>query len=306
MQQKKPIRGILVLLLISVIWGSTFTVQDMAAEHIGPFTFNFFRYLVGTVTLIPVAAIAQAVRRRNGTHEKVGKKTLVTAAIISGLALFAPAAFQQAGIAYTSSGKAGFITAMYIVFVPLLGLFMKKKAGLAVWIAVAVSGVGLWLLCMTERLTVGKGELLVLCSAVFWAVQILVIDHFAPKTDCFRMVCMEFLVCGVLSCIPMLLTEELPDKAALMDTLLPVLYVGVFSCGVAYTLQPLGQRDTPPAAASLIMCLESVFAALTGFILLGDGFTARELVGCALMLGGTVLAQFPFGPGKEKNAALAE
>ncbi|MBE6764663.1 MAG: DMT family transporter [Ruminococcaceae bacterium] len=304
MQQKKPIRGILVLLLISVIWGSTFTVQDMAAEHIGPFTFNFFRYLVGTVTLIPVAAIAQAVRRRNGTHEKVGKKTLVTAAIISGLALFAPAAFQQAGIAYTSSGKAGFITAMYIVFVPLLGLFMKKKAGLAVWIAVAVSGVGLWLLCMTERLTVGKGELLVLCSAVFWAVQILVIDTYADKINCFVLACGECFVCAVLSGVMMAIFETPVVMADVLRCTVPVLYSGVLSCGIAFALQPFGQKDASPAAAAIAMSLESVFAAVAGFFILGERMTAREYIGCVLMFAAVILVQLPeFIAGKKENMA---
>jgi len=307
----KSLRGSLLLLIGAAIWGSAFVAQDVAMNYVGPFTFNAMRYFVGALSLLPAILVSDMIEKRRHPERSMAdiKSTRAfswKAGIIAGLALIIPTTMQQIGLTETSAGKAGMITGMYIITVPLLGLFLGQKCGLNVWLAVILGVAGMYLLCVTGNFSITASDTLLLISVVFWAVQILVIDHFAPKTDCFRMVCMEFLVCGVLSCIPMLLTEELPDKAALMDTLLPVLYVGVFSCGVAYTLQPLGQRDTPPAAASLIMCLESVFAALTGFILLGDGFTARELVGCALMLGGTVLAQFPFGPGKEKNAALAE
>lgn len=299
------------LLIGAAIWGSAFVAQDVAMNYVEPYTFNAMRYFIGALSLVPVIIISDAIARRRHPDRdpadvKKANKTSWLGGIIAGLALIIPTTLQQIGLTETTAGKAGMITGMYIITVPLLGLFLGKRCGLNVWLAVALGVAGMYLLCVTGELTIAKGDILLLISIVFWAVQILAIDHFAPKTDCFRLVCMEFLVCGALSCIPMALTEQLPDKAALMGTLLPVLYVGIFSCGIAYTLQPLGQRDTPPAAASLIMCLESVFAALTGYILLGDGFTARELAGCVLMLSATVLAQFPFGKKDKENAALAE
>lgn len=299
------------LLIGAAIWGSAFVAQDVAMNYVGPYTFNAMRYFIGALSLVPVIIISDAIARRRHPDRapaevKKANKTSWLGGIIAGLALIIPTTLQQIGLTETTAGKAGMITGMYIITVPLLGLFLGKRCGLNVWLAVALGVAGMYLLCVTGELTIAKGDILLLISIVFWAVQILAIDHFAPKTDCFRLVCMEFLVCGALSCIPMALTEQLPDKAALMGTLLPVLYVGIFSCGIAYTLQPLGQRDTPPAAASLIMCLESVFAALTGYILLGDGFTARELAGCVLMLSATVLAQFPFWKKDKENAALAE
>ncbi len=305
---RRSLRGSLLLLIGAAIWGSAFVAQDVAMNFVGPYTFNALRYIVGTLSLLPVIAVSDRLRRRKMTAgdieiEKRYRRRSWLAGIIAGLALIIPTTLQQIGIIYTTAGKAGMITGMYIITVPLLGLFLGKKCGLNVWIAVAVGLAGMYLLCVTEQLSISGGDIILLVSIIFWAMQILVIDRYASDVDCFRMVCMEFFVCSVLSCIPMLLTETLPDRAALAGALLPVLYVGVFSCGVAYTLQPLGQRDTPPAAASLIMSLESVFAALTGYLLLGDGFTARELIGCVLMLGATVLAQFPFGTGKAAQKA---
>lgn len=296
------------LLVGAAIWGSAFVAQDVGMNYVGPYTFNAMRYLVGALALVPIILISDALSRKNHperTAEEIKKTNALSwkAGLIAGLALIIPTTLQQIGLTEASAGKAGMITGMYIITVPLLGLFIGKKCGLNVWLAVALGVAGMYLLCVTGEFSISPTDTLLIISIFFWAIQILVIDHFAAKVDCFRLCCMEFLVCSVLSCVPMLLVEELPGKAELMGVALPVLYVGIFSCGIAYTLQPLGQRDTPPAAAALIMCLESVFAALTGFLLLGDGFTARELVGCALMLAGTVLAQFPF---KKKAAAAAE
>jgi len=293
------------LLIGAAIWGSAFVAQDVAMGYAGPYTFNAMRYFIGALSLLPVILVSDriAARRhpdRDPADVKAMHRRSWLSGIIAGLALIIPTTMQQMGIVYTTAGKAGMITGMYIIAVPLLGLFLGKKCGLNVWIAVALGVIGMYLLCVTGEFTVSGGDIILLVSIIFWAIQILVIDHYAPDVDCFRMVCIEFLVCAVLSLIPMFIFEQLPDRNALMGTLLPVLYVGIFSCGVAYTLQPLGQRDTPPAAASLIMSLESVFAALTGYIILGDGFTGRELIGCGLMLAASVLAQLPL---KNKNAS---
>ena len=293
MKINKSVKGTLLLLLISIIWGSTFTAQDIAAQHIGPFTFNFARYIVGAAVLLPVALISSGTaRRRQPQQNKTSKKTLIIGIIVSGAALFAPAAFQQAGIAYTTSGKAGFITAMYIVFVPLFGLFLKKKAGLPVWVGVLLSCAGLWLLCMKGDLTIGRGELLVLCGAVFWAIQILVIDHFAVKMDCFVLACGECFVCGLLSGVMMLVLET-PSFADMMKCVWPILYSGVMSCGVAFGLQPLGQRNAPPATAALVMSLESVFAAISGFVFLNERMELKEYIGCVLMFAAVIVVQLP-------------
>ncbi len=301
---RKSLRGSLLLLIGAAIWGSAFVAQDVGMNYVGPYAFNAMRYLVGALSLLPVIFVSDRIAARKNpgrdqTQLRTYNRRSWLSGIIAGLALIIPTTLQQIGMVYTTAGKAGMITGMYIIAVPLLGLFLGKKCGLNVWIAVALGVVGMYLLCVTGQLSISGGDIILLVSIIFWAVQILVIDHYAPDVDCFRMVCIEFLVCSILSCVPMFIFEELPDKAALAGTLLPVLYVGIFSCGVAYTLQPLGQRDTPPAAASLIMSLESVFAALTGYLLLGDSFTGRELIGCCLMMGATVLAQFPFGAKKK-------
>jgi len=276
---------------------------------------------VGALTLLPIILISDLIAARHHPERaaadiKATNRRSWIAGMIAGLALIIPTTLQQIGIIYTTAGKAGMITGMYIITVPLLGLFLGKKCGLNVWAAVVIGVVGMYLLCVTERLTISGGDIILLVSIIFWAVQILTIDRFASNVDCFRMVCMQFLVCAVISAVPMavgmatgsatpFLNEPVLDREALRGVLLPVLYVGVFSCGIAYTLQPLGQRDTPPAAASLIMSLESVFAALTGYLLLGDGFTPRELIGCVLMLGASVLAQLPFASAEKNNDPAA-
>lgn len=318
----KSLRGSLMLLIGAAIWGSAFVAQDVGMNYVGPYTFNALRYFVGALTLLPIIFFSDriAARRhpeRDAAAVRAVNKRSWLAGVIAGLALIIPTTLQQIGIIYTTAGKAGMITGMYIITVPLLGLFLGKKCGVNVWVAVVLGVVGMYLLCVTEKLTISGGDIILLVSIIFWAIQILAIDHFASDVDCFRMVCMEFLVCAVISAVPMIigmatglatpfLNEPVLDKNALEGVLLPVLYVGIFSCGVAYTLQPLGQRDTPPAAASLIMSLESVFAALTGYILLGDGFTPRELIGCVLMLGASVLAQFPFEKQNKEITAGSE
>lgn len=301
----------LMLLLTAVIWGVAFVAQSVGMEYIGPFTFNCVRCLIGGVVLIPCIWILGRVRGSetvSGTEEsekragKDGKterayrknerRILLTGGLCCGLALFVASNLQQFGIQYTSVGKAGFITAMYIVLVPVLGVFLKKKIGLKVWISVALAVVGLYLLCITEGFSVGLGDLLVLLCAFVFAVHILVIDYFSPKTDGVRLSCIQFLVCGVLSGICMMIAEQ-PDMGAILQAWMPVLYAGVMSCGVAYTLQIIGQKGMDPTVASLILSLESVVSVLAGWALLGQSLSARELFGCVLMFGAIILAQLP-------------
>ena len=228
-----------------------------------------------------------------------GGKMLWLGGVCCGAALFLASTLQQVGILYTTAGKAGFITALYIVLVPILGLFFRHKTGAALWISVALAVVGMYFLCMTESLSLGRGEALCMLCAVFFAVHITIVDHFSPHVDGVRMSCIQFFVCGGLSAVLMFLFEK-PDIHKIVAAWLPILYTGVLSSGVAYTLQIVAQKNVNPTVASLLMSLESVFSALAGWVILGQGLSGRELFGCALMFAAIILAQLPIG--KKKTA----
>ena len=305
------------LFLTAVVWGVAFVAQSVGMDYVGPFTFNCIRCLIGAVVLVPCiwlldrwkqrpdgascgreAAGAQdsasCSRRSAGAQGGAsdGGHALLAGGICCGLALFVASNLQQIGIQYTTVGKAGFITALYIVMVPVFGIFLKKRAGIRVWVSVALAVAGLYLLCITDRLALGKGDILVLLCAVVFAVHILVVDHFSAKTDGVRMSCIQFLVCGLLSGVCMLITEHL-EMRLILQAWQPILYAGVFSCGVGYTLQIIGQKGTDPTVASLILSLESVVSVLAGWLLLGQRLSVRELGGCALMFAAILLAQMP-------------
>lgn len=227
-------------------------------------------------------------------------KTEWLGGICCGIALFAASNFQQIGITYTTVGKAGFITALYVVIVPILGLFMKKRVSFLIWICVVLSVIGLYLLCMTEgNFSLAYGDLLVLICAILFSFHILIIDYFSPKGDGVIISCIQFFVCGILSGIVMLFVEN-PSMENLVIAKWPILYAGVLSSGVAYTLQVVAQKGVNPTVASLILCLESVVAVLAGWLILGQDLTSRELVGCLLMFAAIVLAQLP-APKKKKE-----
>lgn len=299
------------LFLTAVVWGVAFVAQSVGMDYVGPFTFNCVRCLIGAAVLVPCIWFLDRWKQRqdgvqNGALNRrsvntSGKMTeeqsetrrmLLTGGICCGLALFVASNLQQIGIQYTTVGKAGFITALYIVMVPVFGIFLKKRAGIRVWISVALAVAGLYLLCITDRLALGKGDILVLLCAVVFAVHILIVDHFSAKTDGVRMSCIQFLVCGLLSGVGMLLTEH-PEISLILQAWQPILYAGVFSCGVGYTLQIIGQKGTDPTVASLILSLESVVSVLAGWLLLGQRLSVRELGGCALMFAAILLAQMP-------------
>ena len=212
--------------------------------------------------------------------------------ICCGAALFAGSSLQQIGIAQTTVGKAGFITALYMVLVPLLEMLFGKKPGRVVWISVAAATLGMYLLCVTEGFSIGTGDLYVLGCAVCFAVHILVIDHFSPKADGVFLSCVQFFTAGVLASACALALET-PRLSQLTAAWAPVLYAGVLSCGVAYTLQIVGQKTVDPSIAALIMSLESCFAVLAGWLLLGDRLDGREFLGCVLMFGAIILTQLP-------------
>lgn len=288
--KKTDIKSPLLLFLAAFIWGVAFVAQSVGMDYVGPFTFNAVRSVIGGVALLPCIVLLG--RREPKEEKKEDPKTLLIGGILCGIVLCIASNLQQIGINYTTVGKAGFITAMYIVLVPILGIFLKKRAGVKVWISVVLAVAGLYLLCMTEKLSLGKGDALVLLCALMFAVHILVIDYFSPKVDGVKLSCIQFLVCGVLSAIPMFLFEK-PEMGAICSAWLPILYAGIFSSGVGYTLQVIGQKNMDPTVASLILSLESVISVLAGWVLLKQQLSGRELLGCVVMFVAIILAQLP-------------
>ena len=287
--KKTDIKSPLLLFLAAFIWGVAFVAQSVGMDYVGPFTFNAVRSIIGGVALVPCIVLLG--KREAKEEKKEDPKTLLTGGILCGIALCIASNLQQVGINYTTVGKAGFITAMYIVLVPILGIFLKKRAGIKVWISVVLAVAGLYLLCMTEKLSLGKGDALVLLCALVFAIHILIIDHFSPKVDGVKLSCIQFLVCGVLSAVPMFLFEK-PELSAICSAWLPILYAGIFSCGVGYTLQVIGQKNMDPTVASLILSLESVISVLAGWVLLKQQLSARELLGCVVMFAAIILAEY--------------
>lgn len=296
-KEKIPIRNSLLLLLTATIWGVAFVAQSVSMDYIGAFTFNAVRCLIGSLTLLPVIWLLDK-KRPVEEKKKISSpsecRTLIIGGICCGVLLCLASNFQQFGIKYTTVGKAGFITACYIIIVPIIGIFLKKKCSPFIWIAVILSLSGLYLLCLTpgEGFAVGKGELLVLICAFLFSLHILVIDHFSPLADGVKMSCIQFLVAGILSGIPALLFEN-PTLSGLLAAKIPILYAGIMSCGVAYTLQIVGQKNMNPTIASLILSLESCISVIAGWLILGQNLSGREILGCVLMFVAIILAQLP-------------
>ena len=292
--KKKQLGNSLLLLLTATIWGSAFVAQSVGMEHVGPFTFTFSRSIIGGIVLLPCILLLGKWKKGFATKvEWIG-------GICCGIALCVASNFQQVGIQFTTVGKAGFITALYVVLVPIFGLFLKKRVPILIWGCVGLSVIGLYLLCMPAgAFTLALGDLLVLICAVLFTVHILVIDHFSPKGDGVVISCIQFFTCGILSGIPMLFFEN-PSVGSMLDAKWSILYAGVLSSGVAYTLQVVAQKNVNPTVASLIMCLESVVAVLAGWIVLGQDMSSREILGCVLMFVAIVLAQLPV-PEKTKE-----
>lgn len=289
------VRNSLVLLLTAVIWGVAFVAQSVGMEYVGPFTFNCVRFLIGGMVLLPCMALLKKISpsKEGEKEDRTGKrKTLFIGGVCCGLALCIASCLQQLGIQYTTVGKAGFITAFYIIIVPILGLFFHRKCGVTVWIGVVFALAGLYFLCITENLTIGRGDFLVFLCALCFSAHILVIDHFSPLVDGVAMSCIQFFVSGLLCAVPMFLFEK-PDASHLLQAWQPILYAGVLSCGVAYTLQIIGQKGMNPTVASLILSLESVVSVLAGLLILHQQLSGREILGCALMFAAILLAQLP-------------
>lgn len=293
--------GNLMLLVAALLWGTTFVAQSEGMDHMGPLTYQAARSVLGGLFLIPVICIFDGIKRKKGTYTaptRETKKKTLTAGIICGVILTVAALLQQYGIALgTTSDKAGFITALYIVLVPVFGLFLKKRVHPLVWISVAVAVLGLYFLCIQGGLTILPCDLVTLCCAAVFAIHIIAIDNLAAPLDGIRISCIQFFTSALLSGIAMFIFEE-PTVSALLDGWITVVYAGILSSGVAYTLQILGQQRTEPSVASILMSLESLFAVLgtivftafTGSVQLP---TAREWIGCALMFTAIMLTQIP-------------
>ena len=287
------LKNSLLLLLTATIWGVAFVAQSAGMDYVGPFTFNCARCLIGALVLVPLIFFMDRGKKRQREIPVENKKVLILGGVCCGLALFLASNFQQFGIQYTTVGKAGFITACYIVIVPLLGLFFGKKCSPLIWGAVVMAVVGLYMLCMTGGSGgINRGDLLMLVCAVLFSVHILVIDYFSPKADGVVISCVQFFTAGVLACVLMLLFEH-PSMSAVIAAAAPILYAGVMSCGVGYTLQVVAQNGVDPTIASLLLSLESVFSVLAGWVILGQKLSGRELFGCALVFAAVLLVQIP-------------
>jgi len=276
------------LLLAAAIWGFGFVAQRLGLEHLGPYGFNGVRFWIGALSLLPVL-IWQA--RRQGLQGADGK-TMLQAALPVGLLLFIGASLQQVALLYTSAAKAGFITGLYLVLVPLLGLWLAHKTSVNTWLGCLVALSGLYFLSVNSDFSVNPGDILLFIGAFFWAAHLLAIDHFACKMTPVLLAMLQFMVCGILSLLLGFWLEPI-SLAAIIACAVPLLYAGVIATGVAYTLQIIGQRRAHPAHAAIILSLETVFAAIGGVWLLGETLTSRALLGCALMLAGMLLSQLP-------------
>lgn len=287
-------KGNLMLLLTAFIWGSAFVAQSTGMNYIGPFTFLAIRSFLGVIALLPVIAFRASKQPKKICQQNSGAKITWTGGFFCGIVLGVASAFQQVGLGMTSAGKAGFITALYIVIVPIVSIFIGKKIHISTWFYLLIALVGFYLLSVKEGFSIGEGDLLVLCCAFCYSIHILTIDYFLNKgADPVKMSCIQFLISGILGSILTVLFET-PSLASIWDAKIPLLYAGVLSSGVAYTLQIVGQKYTEPTIATLLMSLESVFAALTGWIVLHEVLSGKELLGCLLVFLAVILAQIPF------------
>lgn len=289
---KKQLRGSLALLCGTMIWGSAFIAQSVGMDLIGPFTFQAIRCALAVVFLFLLTFVFDWKIGFKKSLAKWKNKQLWISGGVCGAALFVAASLQQVGLIYTEPGKAGFLTAMYIVLVPILGIFLHRRPGLNAVFSVVLALVGLYLLSFMGVSSINVGDLLLIGCALAFAVQILLIDSFAQDLDGLRLNCVQALVVAILSLPWMLLTEEL-DMGNILACWLPLGFAGILSMGVAYSLQIVGQKNLDPTTASLIMSLESVFAALGGWLILHNTMTPRELLGCALVFAGVILSQLP-------------
>jgi len=300
--EKRELRASLLLLLTAAIWGFAFVAQQVGAQFVGAFTFNGIRFALGSISLIPLILFLD--KKDKSKEEKIVYEHPLKLGIMAGCVLFLGATLQQVGLAYTTAGKAAFITGLYIVLVPIFGIFLKQHIKINAWIGVAIAAIGLYFLSVTEGFTIAKGDLIEIIGAVFWAMHILLIDNFTKRVNPLKLSCIQFATCSVLSVGAALLFESI-SIAAISQALIPILYGGLFSVGIAYTLQVVAQKDAKPSRAAVILSMEAVFGAIGGALLLGENLGIRAYFGCALMLAGMLLVQVQFG-GKKENTIEAK
>jgi drug/metabolite transporter (DMT)-like permease len=287
----KNMKGNLILLLTALIWGTAFVAQRDGMNHIGPYTFNAARTFLAAVVLIPVVLVFKKIEKRSDDYKPIDKKTTILGGIACGACLGVASTLQQIGIVTTTAGKAGFITALYVIIVPIIALILGNKPPKKIWICVILAIVGFYFLCIKSDFSLSSGDAFILACAVGFAVHITVIDSFLEKgADALVMANIQFWTAGILMLVPTFVFET-PTIDGLVSARYSILFTGIMSSAVAYTLQIIGQRYTTPAVATLIMSLESVFAALAGWIILGENLSLKELLGCALVFIAVILAQ---------------
>ena len=300
----KRLQGTLILALATLVWGISFVSQSESMNYIEPNTFNGIRTLLGCISLLPVILVLDMQKKKKDTYtpmSKTQKTDLIKGGIACGIFLCIASTIQTYGLKYTTAGKSGFITALYMIFVPIVSVFLGKKIRPAVVISILIALVGMYFLCIKKgSFEINKGDVLTLICSIVFTFHILTIDHFSAKVDGVRLSCMQFLVGGTINTIIMFLFEN-PQLDLILKCTIPILYSGLMSCGVAYTFQIIGQKYAEPTVASLVMSLESVFAAIAGWILLSEAMDIREITGCALMFAAIVLVQLP-----EKQPDTAE
>jgi drug/metabolite transporter (DMT)-like permease len=285
--RNKVYQADLMLLLTAAIWGSAFVAQRVGMNHVGPLTFNGIRFALGALVLVPVMAW------RNSRNQGISEGSLfklIYGGLITGVVLFAGATLQQVGLVYTTAGKAGFITGLYVVFVPVFGLFFGLRLSIGGWVGVGLASAGLYFLSVTESFTLAPGDFWVLLGAIFWAVHVLILSRLSPKLDTIKLACAQFTVCAFLSISGAVLTETLTLEG-LKGATVPILYGGILSVGTAYTLQVVAQKDAPAIHAAIILSLEAVFSAIFGWLILGEVIDNRGITGCLLMLAGMLIVQ---------------
>lgn len=289
--EQKAFKADLLLLLTAAIWGFAFVAQRVGMDYIGPYTYNALRFALGSCSLLPL--IWLGTRKRNAEHPEIPSgngRAIIVGGLIAGVALFAGASLQQVGMVYTTAGNAGFITGLYVVMVPLLGLFWKQRPGIGTWLGAILASAGLYFLSVTEDLTISFGDLLVLLSAFFWAGHVLIIGWLSPKMDSLKLSAVQFAICSFASLVVAFCIET-ASLDAIIGAAIPILYGGLFSVGIAYTLQVVAQRHAHPAHSAILLSLEGSFAALGGWLLLGEVLGLRALFGCGLMLAGMLLSE---------------
>jgi len=278
----------LLLLLAAAIWGFAFVAQRIGMDHVGPYTFNGIRFALGSLSLLPLILFYH--NRGQGAETSSGIIPAARIGVMAGVILFIAASLQQIGLIYTTAGKAAFITCLYIVLVPLTGIFLKQRVSLPTWLGCLLALTGLYFLCIKEGFTISYGDLLELIGAFFWTAHILLIDRYAQKVDTLKLSCFQFITCSALSLITALCIETITWQG-ISQAGLPILYGGLFSVGIAYTLQVVGQKSASPSHAAIILSMETVFAAIGGYLIINEHLGVRELWGCGLMLAGMLVSQ---------------